>query len=161
MAMQSVLLVVTLNGLKIVSWARRSHNRAFSVKQNKKVCSGAVLMAGAYRIWKLAKTNFLRAEGRKIWRGPAFDVVPIFARSFELRAVDRNVFYHLLPGLAPTGSSTLITSSPPLPPSKPPRSGLRIFFFRSCVMSIYYSYTATCLCRLACCCYTSSRHIIT
>ena len=69
--------------------------------QNKTLWSGAVLMAGASRIWQFVKTNFLRVEGGKILRGLAFDFLPFFTTSFEPRAVERNVFYHLSPGPAP------------------------------------------------------------
>ena len=41
---------------------------SFREKKNeiRKLCSGAVLMAGASRILKFIKTNLLRAEGGKI-----------------------------------------------------------------------------------------------
>ena len=57
-------------------------------------------MAGASMIWIFFKTNLLRAEGGKIWRGPAFNFSRLFTSNFEVHAVDRSVFYHLSPGPA-------------------------------------------------------------
>ena len=67
------------------------------MKAKQKNAQWAVLMAGASKIWKFVKSNLLRE----------YDVdllgrfLRFFPTSFELRAVDRSVFYDLSLGPAP------------------------------------------------------------
>ena len=101
--------------------------------------------------------------------GRAFDFKRFFTTSFELRAVDRSVFCHLSPRPVPPVPIP-ITSSPPSPLSKPPRSSrLRVLFLVSFDEHLAIDRPVRPCSRLACCCrlrllhrcYTSSWHTIT
>ena len=115
----------------------------------------------------LPKQILLRAEGGEILRGLAFD---FFNFHNKLRASCGRPQCVLPPfaGTCSSSSSIPITSSPPSPLSKPPPSSrLRVFFFVTCVISIYPSTCPFCLacwrwhCLLYRGCSTSSHHIIT
>ena len=78
----------------------RRHQERVSEKRNEnktKNAQGAVLMAGASRIWKFVKPNLLRVYD--------VDLLGLFLRffttSFELRAVDRSAFCHISPRPSP------------------------------------------------------------
>ena len=86
---------------------QQHHNREFieNFRGGAGLLLRAVLMAGASRIWKFVKTNLLTTEGGNISLGPAFDFLQLFTTGFELRAIDRCVFYHPSAGLLPAPQS--------------------------------------------------------
>ena len=93
-------------------------------------------MAGASRIWKFVKSNWLRKSYDVDLLGPTFDFLRFFTTRFELRAIDRSVFCHLSstrPGPAPLSHNLRRHRSPS-------RRQLEVacLFFVSCVISIEY-----------------------
>ena len=71
--------------------------------KTKQKAQGVVLMAGASRIWKFVKSNLLRAYDVDLLGL----VLRFFTTSFELRAVDRSVFFHLSLRPAPPAPHSL------------------------------------------------------
>ena len=84
--------------------------RQKEMKRQKKNAQGAVLMAGASRIWKFVKSNLLGEHDVDLLE-PAFDFLRFFSTSFEPRAVDRSVFCHLSPRPAPPAPQSHIISA--------------------------------------------------
>ena len=114
--------------------------RQKEMKRQKKNAQGAVLMAGASRIWKFVKSNLLGEHDVDLLE-PAFDFLRFFSTSFEPRAVDRSVFCHLSPRPAPPPPQSLSHNRRHHPPSRRPARGCVSYFlfFVSCVMSTFPS----------------------